>query len=579
MDKLPLELLRAIIDYLCPEDLANLQLVSQSLHTIARDNNVWRERCYQAQREYYISLRKRLALFPVSSEQLKWNNSLYEDPSASAATRWDPSDPEEDIDWYTEYIARHGPAAITWLQSPAVEDLVGRDRLLDVKGVGILDGRGYGVEDRAITLLEDGSVGIWDTSPGKAVMSSRSTVLVPDPSWSTSVDATKIDGITEGVSINSVSKRAYIAAENVINEVDLSTLESISQRTYPERIFALSQEILDYNAPLTIATRGGLHIYDPRVSLVHHQMDTSLSLEPSPSFLSTARYPTCCSTPGTANYTELLEPGPNFVLHPPSPNAHSIVVAGRFPSVLLYDRRNLGHLQASAHSGARLCGLAALPSIPKCYRTLGRSKPCQSIVACGEHKGMGSLELYALSAPETDCVVSPSPVLGNNALYRNRVSAARSKLLSVAVHGTRIVYSDSEGNIKWMERDGKTAVRTLELNTDSLTPGRTRKQDYEDTSYHVARKIIPTGGNLDHDGLIIWTGSRVGRLRFSSHVDEEYTAAKEELSDQEVRQMDLEKESWRNFKQSMYMRCLLLAIESSTEVFTGSGRVSRLWRL
>lgn len=41
----------------------------------------------------------------------------------------------------------------------------------------------------------------------------------------------------------------------------------------------------------------------------------------------------------------------------------------------------------------------------------------------------------------------------------------------------------------------------------------------QNNSSEVARKILPTGGNLTGDELLIWTGERIGRIKFSIPAD------------------------------------------------------------
>jgi hypothetical protein len=162
-------------------------------------------------------------------------------------------------------------------------------------------------------------------------------------------------------------------------------------------------------------------------------------------------------------------------------------------------------------------------------------------VACGEYNGRGSLELYSLKS-ESEKGYSPSNLTSNlNSDYKNRQSAASSKLLSVGSHGNRIVFSDAEGNIKWTERDGRSEVRRWNINTSqpqipfgrrSRQPSSGRNsQDHEPRGLwpgsnspgnnEVARKVLPTGGNLTGDELLVWTGERIGRLKFSIPADYE----------------------------------------------------------
>jgi hypothetical protein len=37
----------------------------------------------------------------------------------------------------------------------------------------------------------------------------------------------------------------------------------------------------------------------------------------------------------------------------------------------------------------------------------------------------------------------------------------------------------------------------------------------------VVRKILPTDANLNGDELLLWSGDRIGRLRFSNDLDED----------------------------------------------------------
>ncbi|KAF5015367.1 hypothetical protein F66182_13327 [Fusarium sp. NRRL 66182] len=122
-----------------------------------------------------------------------------------------------------------------------------------------------------------------------------------------------------------------------------------------------------------------------------------------------------------------------------------------------------------------------------------------------------------------------------SARYQNRQSAASSKLLSVASHGARIVFSDSNGNVKWVERDGQTQVRQWNINTSRrqskiVSPEDVNESDQvrglfftSDTSMRndVVRKILPTDANLNGDELLLWSGDRIGRLRFSNASDED----------------------------------------------------------
>lgn len=450
-------------------------------------------------------------------------SSLAERSRAAAA--WDPSYEREDIDWYSEYVDRHGPVSFNWLQQPSTKgDGDVRKQAKEVKGIGLLRDWSSRGEDRVMGPLEDGSVCVWDLNHSYSAgsQSTKGRILgVSAPgilTASASEEATpEFLNLGECVSVDSVRQRAYLAVGNVLNEVDLETLQVVTQQRYPCPVFALSQET-DYSAPLTLATSQDLYIHDPRLS-------TSTSM-------------------GTdATYASLFEPNPLYVLHPPAPHEHTILIAGRFHSIFHYDRRFFPRLQSVVHSGGSLCSLASAPS-PRFPINSDRLGPdSHKIVACGEYNGRGSLELYHLTQSSQSHIngLSGNPPNISPAAYKNRQSAARSKLLSVASHGARLVYSDADGNVKWVERDGRSEVRRWNINThlsDMRASQRTANygaeagleldEDESDTNglfansrgnNEVVRKVLPTGGSLMSDELLIWTGERIGRIRFSGAVE------------------------------------------------------------
>lgn len=112
------------------------------------------------------------------------------------------------------------------------------------------------------------------------------------------------------------------------------------------------------------------------------------------------------------------------------------------------------------------------------------------------------------------------------------------------------MFSDAEGNIKWTERNGRSEVRRWNINTSQpqipfgRRSQRSTSQTEEDQprglwpsqspgNNEVARKILPTGGNLTGDELLIWTGERIGRIKFSIPADYET-----EVDDKEVEEDD-----------------------------------------
>ena len=203
------------------------------------------------------------------------------------------------------------------------------------------------------------------------------------------------------------------------------------------------------------------------------------------------------------------------------------------------------------HSGARLSCITAIPYpfVPQDLR-LGRPHPSpallrevkaisgHTLIAAGEYKGKGSLELYGLSnEPSLSINSSDSRTTSNrNAYYQNRQTASSSKLLSAAPHGTRLVFSDGDGNMKWVERDGSTPVRQFNINDFQRSSSEPAPQSQlvsaqPDTQAgwgDIVQKILPTVNPsllcphssssteaLGLDNLILWTGDgKLGMVGF-----------------------------------------------------------------
>ena len=565
---------------LTPREQVLLQLVSKQFLALARANTLWRLHCYEeswanieASRSAGTAPASLVGNATTSLSSLGQTSlrSLIQPQSANeaevdgrngprisslaersrAATAWDPSYEKEEVDWYSEYIARHGPTSFNWLQQPFTMGVQDKRKLArDVKGMGLFRDWSSARQDKVVAPLDDGSVCIWDlhhshavgpqSTKGRVLGISEPGILTADLSQkrknSTSDPALEFMNLGEFVSVDSVNRRVYMAVANALNEVDLETLRVVSQQRYAWPIFALSQET-DYSAPLTLATTKSLHIHDPRLFSSQEEEISNIR----------------CETAAAHTFASLSEPSPLSVLHPPTPHENTILVAGRFPSILHYDRRFFPRLQNAVHSGGGLCGLVSAPSpqFNVCSDSTGPGS--HKVVTCGEYKGRGSLELYNLTSPSHDQSrdLSDMPSGLSSAVYQNRQSAARSKLLSVASHGARLVYSDADGNVKWVERDGRTEVRRWNINTylsDMKALGQDRRsqaglepnEDDDDTgglwanpanSYsnsQVVQKALPTNGNLTDDELLIWTGERIGRIKFSGAEEPDCDAEDEE---------------------------------------------------
>lgn len=237
-------------------------------------------------------------------------------------------------------------------------------------------------------------------------------------------------------------------------------------------------------------------------------------------------------------YAPLSHPGPLSILHMQRPGAEAditdeIYVAGRFPSILLYDRRMFPSIKGSLHSGARLSSLTSLPvpfsTVDNELRREGllsteqieRSKTTppggQTLIACGEYNTKGSLEMYGLQ-PSSQ---SPTSVPGglSNSVFKNRQSSSDSKLLSCINQGTRLVCSDGSGRIKWFERDGFTEVRRVKIGhcERAQAPSLFANMPGSDD---IARKLLATQGgsetSVNGNDLLFWTGENLGLVAFTS---------------------------------------------------------------
>lgn len=564
-----------------PEDIVRLQSVSRQFLTVARDNNLWKGICFdysraEALRRRQLFLSQKDARVSelvqrMHTTPLPWQPGVHNPTAPNAEMQahravarrrqtllanWDPSYPDENANFYKEYIHRHAPITTSWFQNAHHSR---REEGLhhEAVGAGILYDDGGTFSDKLVAPLDDGSVCVWDAaaaagtdgraSHGRIVGKSRigllsdtSVSLPVEEQISNSKAVMTETGAVECVSIDSRLKKGYFAVQNVLNEVDLNTLQIVSRTTYPFPITALSEA--KHPTPITVGTNWTLHLHDARQQPNFSYARCKLigGTPPKDDFL---RLQTGDFARGHAS---LSQPGALSILHLPTTREWDgngdIWVAGRFTSLLNYDRRFFPAIRGSVHSGARLSCLTAIP-----HPFVGRSSylswtdtspaatreakaiPGHTMIAAGVYKGKGSLELYGLSPDSERSILSTdSRTLRNpNAYYHNRQTASSSKLLSVAPHGTRYVFSDGDGNLKWAERDGFTPVRHMNINhqTPHALPA-------EDTAQNgvfdgdIVQKIIPTVNHtslrgsdaavpLGQDNLIIWTGDgKLGMLGF-----------------------------------------------------------------
>lgn len=229
--------------------MTRLQLTSRALRSLARDDNLWRARCFDQSLFLETLDRRRRIHALIENEQgqdplpqpgfplgLGHNGSISGGESEDHESRkrervrimanWDPSYPSEKVSWYDEYIQRHAPIAVSWLQQPQIRDGSLAD-VIEVRGLALYRPNRLpehnGTRDvlYAVSPLDDGSVCLWDVNGtegrrGAVVSKSRPGILFIDgPSADNSRRSKRVDsGVTECVAVDSVRHRAYFAVQS-----------------------------------------------------------------------------------------------------------------------------------------------------------------------------------------------------------------------------------------------------------------------------------------------------------------------------------------------------------------------------
>ncbi|KAJ4990988.1 F-box domain-containing protein [Stagonosporopsis vannaccii] len=512
-----------------PPELVNLQHVSRRFLSLSRDNKLWKQLCFA--HSYTERRRRRLEItFPAPpatadprlAELIEAASNLADSfditvhnpraPGAEAQVNrnrekrraallanWDPSAVGEEVNWYQEFVQRHAPVRVGWFEGAGSggDDEEQQDEQhggrREATGAGILYDS-HGLADKLVAPLDDGSIAIWDAAAQSSRLGRRLATSEPGllSNCGPELDrATRLaqshaimteTGAVHCVSIDSARQRAFFAVQNTLNDVDLHTLQLVSRTPFPFPVTALSEALPD--VPLTVGTNWTLHLHDtrkpPSIAPLTTPAFPSASTSPSFSRLATGDF---------AGHVSLSQPGALSIVHTPdtlNTGNGNIWVSGRFTSLLNYDRRFFPRLRGTLHSGARISSLSLLPTpyIPSSLRLGAPYSPASSLLAArstggmtllaaGEYKGKGSLELYSLSPEPGQGVNSCDARTTQNprAVYQNRQTAGAAKLLSACAQGTRVVLSDGDGVIKWVERDGRTPVR--EENVNALTVSET----------------------------------------------------------------------------------------------------------
>ncbi|KAL2063329.1 hypothetical protein VTL71DRAFT_5134 [Oculimacula yallundae] len=582
-DILPSEIILQIASLLEAPDIVTLQHINKRFLTLGRDDSLWREQCFQNS-SFLSNLRRRRQLISSDEEQdprfrdlaraLATGNGLGDsrlaqpreearDLKAQSNERirilanWDPSYPREKVNWYDEYIARNAPISTSWLQQPRNRES-NDNEYLEVRGMGVYTPVGEDNATMVVAPLDDGSVCLWTLTgepgpKGRIIARSKSGLLSVDPAPQRAEGRrSKMinTGVTECVSIDSARKRAYFAVQSGLVEVDLDTLSVISHERFPFSITALSEA--KHPVPLTVGTNLCLYLHDSRARRLSGSDETgteridsydaefdSLGSQKSQSL----DFRALLNPEPSPSFAHLHHPGPLSILHLPSSGSEwdgngEIYVAGRFPSILNYDRRYFPKLRGTIHSGARLCSMASLPycfaSMEKDLARRGelsleqiwefKNRPGKTLMAVGEYNSKGSLEMYGLSPSPSHSTISSDTSYIQNSVMKNRQTSSSSKLLSVSNHGTRIVVSDGGGNLKWLERDGFTEARRWNIAHGSVEAPRgifgTLGDSYMDSgSGDIVLKLANTRNgpekNVNEDDLVLWMGEKIGLLTFS----------------------------------------------------------------
>lgn len=321
-------------------------------------------------------------------------------------------------------------------------------------------------------------------------------------------------------------------------EVDLNRLEVVDRESFEWSITALSA--VNDGCPITVGTSLGIHLHDFRErARVRREAAERLDNRP---------YRVIFDNEPLPPYASLSQPTPVSILHLPQAGSASLVtgdiyVSGRFTSILHYDRRKFPSIIDSIHSGAMINTLAALPypfsTVESEVRRYGEfsaeraqelrhAVQGQTIMAGGAYNTKGSLEIYGLCYSQ-DGQDANSGRLVKNSVQQNRQTAASSSILSMTTHGTKIVFSDGSGLIKWFERDGITECRRMRVG-NSDTQGANGRSIFASmpATDDLARKVVSTQAAAglgaedvdierpNNDNIVFWTGEKLGMVSFTT---------------------------------------------------------------
>ncbi|KAK8246103.1 hypothetical protein IWZ00DRAFT_341475 [Phyllosticta capitalensis] len=492
MEKLPNELLVHILSsVLEPADIVKAQSVSRRFLSVARDATLWKKVWWDPT---YAPRR----LPPDNSAEGNGPLSFLSTRLATKALAT-TSIPGQKTDFYEEYIAAHAPISVSWVHNSWTDRRfeTGHNDGSDDEaiGIGLLYNDGTRKAERIFSPMDDGSITVWNISRDSTAKMGVMLDRTHPGQVGGSPKAGSASGSVDNVTIDSGSKKGYFAVNSTLAEVDLNTMQTVSQNQFPFNITALSQA--RHPVPLTVGTTGTIHLHDVRKSSGFGAPDFSTRCESITD--ANTRSSVCELGPSPVSTSPVCQHKPLSILHLPLPGAadvsHSIWVAGRFPSLLHYDRRYFPKLAGNIYSGGDLSSLTYLPhAFVDWDRHAYVEGTDTTIVAAGDYKGKGSLELYGVSAAATTTTTSlpkrPRSTNRNTSLLR---------ILAVGSQGARVVASDCFGNLVWWYRDGKTKARTFNINEalQTTSPYGTAPSPAQDNIDHLYAQYAADLGDLD----------------------------------------------------------------------------------
>lgn len=224
-----------------PSEITTLQLVCHRFLDIGRDDNLWRNECFENSK-FLENLRRRnrtklIPPAPVGEPRfIDLQQALAEDqhgkPSKKARrsydrrdaehrakekmrvmANWDPSYLSEKVDWYAEFIHRTAPISISWFQQPQCQRREGRGQApLEVRGISAFYPSGNADATFAVAPVENGSVCVWDVSGTTA---KKGKIIGQSAEGSLNDLGLKNIAIGDGIScVDSERNKAYIAVQN-----------------------------------------------------------------------------------------------------------------------------------------------------------------------------------------------------------------------------------------------------------------------------------------------------------------------------------------------------------------------------